>query len=127
MVNFKSSENGETAVSGIYQLAASTRGGSIRIYGESLEEVCRRHRSIIRRTKDSAAKALEKGRYALFMLEQIDRFHDRRARLLLIAALLETAIDTLTQANGGDSVKYGPMVRRFKEQLSRATGMDSGK
>ena len=64
----------------VYLLAASAAGGRVAVYGQTLFEVCRFHELSLRRIGSVEAKALERGRYAPFMLSQIENF-DSRDRL----------------------------------------------
>ena len=81
----------------VYLLAASAAGGRVAVYGQTLFEVCRFHELSLRRIRSVEAKALERGRYALFMLSQIENF-DSRDRLW---ALGEQGKITLSGAGRG--------------------------
>lgn len=71
----------------VYLLAASAAGGRVAVYGQTLFEVCRFHELSLRRIRSVEAKALERGRYALFMLSQIENF-DSRDRLWALGRIL---------------------------------------
>ena len=75
----------------VYLLAASAAGGRVAVYGQTLFEVCRFHELSLRRIRSVEAKALERGRYALFMLSQIENF-DSRDRRVLIRFAASTAL-----------------------------------
>lgn len=80
----------------VYLLAASAAGGRVAVYGQTLFEVCRFHELSLRRIRSVEAKALERGRYAFFMLSQIENF-DSRDRLWALGRILllcDSAIDT---------------------------------
>ncbi len=102
-----------------YELAASVRGNFVEIYGRSLEEVCQRHRGAIKKTVSYDLRALEQGRYAIFMLSQIHNFpaHRRKAVLCHINFLLEDAVETLLSLENRERSKYRHIILRFREYM----------
>ena len=87
----------------VYLLAASAAGGRVAVYGQTLFEVCRFHELSLRRIRSVEAKALERGRYAFFMLSQIENF-DSRDRLWAAAAVSPAVkqIRTIPHSECGD-------------------------
>ena len=104
-----------------YELAASSRSGSVRIYGQSLDEICRRHAELAARAGHPDLRAIEQGHYASFMLQQLDRLSDPRPiALKRIVALLEQAVATLEKSQNRPHGRYRPIVRTFSERLAEA-------
>lgn len=104
-----------------YELAASSRNGSVRIYGQSLDEICRRHADLVAQAGNPDLRAIEQGRYAIFMLQQLDRLSDPRSvALKRIVALLEQAVATLEKSQNRSCRRYRPIVRTFGERLAEA-------
>lgn len=92
----------------VYLLAASAAGGRVAVYGQTLFEVCRFHELSLRRIRSVEAKALERGRYALFMLSQIENF-DSRDRLWALGRILllcDSAIDTFESMENRERSLY---------------------
>lgn len=105
-----------------YELAATSRSKSVRIYGQSLEEVCLRHKDAIKRTASYDLRAIEQGKYATFMLSQIQNFSPGRRKEVLrhIIVLLETAIDTLSGLENHKKSKYRHITHNLRQQLETA-------
>lgn len=57
-----------------YALVAFTFQERVVIFGKSLEEICQMYRDSIEKTKRPDLKAIEMGRYAVFILEQSGNF-----------------------------------------------------
>ena len=96
----------------VYLLAASAAGGRVAVYGQTLFEVCRFHE----------AKALERGRYALFMLSQIENF-DSRDRLWALGRILllcDSAIDTFESMENREKSLYRAQVAACRTCRLRA-------
>ena len=100
----------------VYLLAASAAGG------QTLFEVCRFHELSLRRIRSVEAKALERGRYALFMLSQIENF-DSRDRLWALGRILllcDSAIDTFESMENREKSLYRAQVAACRTCRLRA-------
>ena len=90
-------------------LVAFTFQGRVEIFGKSLEEVFQLHR-----------KAIEMGRYVIFMLEQWRNFGNHSLeRRRIIADLLNYAVTTL-QEDGRRNYRESPILKLFQEKLGEA-------
>lgn len=91
-----------------YELAASAMDGNADIYGQTLHEICRFHELSIQRVKSPDLRAIEQGKYALFMLSQIMNFapSDHVNTLKRIILLCDCAIDTLIKLEGRNTTYY---------------------
>ena len=106
----------------VYLLAASAAGGRVAVYGQTLFEVCRFHELSLRRIRSVEAKALERGRYALFMLSQIENF-DSRDRLWALGRILllcDSAIDTFESMENREKSLYRAQVAAVPPSGGRA-------
>lgn len=104
-----------------YELAASSRRGSVRIYGRSLDEICWRHADLVAHVKSPERRAIEQGRYAEFMWQQLDRLTCPRAVALgRIVDLLERAVAALEKSESRSQRSYRPIVRTFRDRLDDA-------
>ena len=106
----------------VYLLAASAAGGRVAVYGQTLFEVCRFHELSLRRIRSVEAKALERGRYALFMLSQIENF-DSRDRLWALGRILllcDSAIDTFESMENREKSLYRAQVAACRTCRLRA-------
>ena len=106
----------------VYLLAASAAGGRVAVYGQTLFEVCRFHELSLRRIRSVEAKALERGRYAFFMLSQIENF-DSRDRLWALGRILllcDSAIDTFESMENRERSLYREQVAACRTCRLRA-------
>lgn len=103
----------------VKELAASVSKGRVDIYGLSLEEVCQRHRQTINKTASYDLRAIEQGKYAIFMWSQISNFSPGRRQEALnhIIVLLESAIDTLTRLENREKSKYRHIIDDFRRHF----------
>jgi len=112
----------------VYLLAASAAGGRVAVYGQTLFEVCRFHELSLRRIRSVEAKALERGRYALFMLSQIENFdsRDRLWALGRIILLCDSAIDTFESMENRERSLYRAQVAACRTWRPRGGGGGAG-
>lgn len=84
---------------------------------QTLFEVCRFHELSLRRIRSVEAKALERGRYAFFMLSQIENF-DSRDRLWALGRILllcDSAIDTFESMENREKSLYRAQVAACRD------------
>lgn len=107
------------------ELAASVRKNVVEIYGHSLEDVCQRHRQAIKNTASYDLRAIEQGKFAMFMLSQIQNFAPQKRKDVCrhIVVLLETAIDTLSGLENRNKSKYHHIIHDFRQQLEVAASL----
>lgn len=91
-----------------YLLAASASNGRLKMYGQTLEEVCLLHENSIRNTKSPQLKAVERARYVEFMMCHIHEFeryiyHEKLERVI---SLCDCAISTLSETANGERMPY---------------------
>lgn len=100
-----------------YELAASAHSGRrIRFNERALLEVCNLHSRSIARARSLACEALEKGRYAIFILEHIDDFcRCRRGKLRQSLHLLSEAIAAMESMENQNPNVYKHFIYQFKE------------
>ena len=99
------------------ELVASVTGETVRIFGYSLEESCRVYERIIKRMVSDEQKAIEQGRYALFILEQIEQFPfvERIVRLRYAGLLLNNAIGILEASEKNIRTRYSRQIELFRK------------
>ena len=101
-------------------LVAFTFQGRVEIFGKSLEEVFQLHRKAIEKANRPDLKAIEMGRYVIFMLEQWRNFGNHSLeRRRIIADLLNYAVTTL-QEDGRRNYRESPILKLFQEKLGEA-------
>ncbi|MFR2509920.1 hypothetical protein, partial [Odoribacter laneus] len=92
-------------------LVAFTFQGRVEIFGKSLEEVFQLHRKAIEKANRPDLKAIEMGRYVIFMLEQWRNFGNHSLeRRRIIADLLNYAVTTL-QEDGRRNYRESPILK----------------
>ncbi len=100
-----------------YELVASVRQGKVNIYGYALERVCRFYREAIQNASSQEQKAIEMGRYAIFLLQQIEHFTSPKEPFFLLAkGLLEYASFVL-QEDPKRKCRYRYFWEKFQETL----------
>lgn len=100
-----------------YALVAFTFQERVVIFGKSLEEICQMYRDSIEKTKRPDLKAIEMGRYAIFILEQWRNFGNCGYEIKLGAAdLLNCAVTTLLD-DPRKTYWNSPVLARFQEKL----------
>lgn len=106
-----------------YVLDAFTFQGRVEIFGESLEEVFQLHRDAIEKANRPDLKAIEMGRYAIFMSEQLENFGNHKDEMRQgIADLLNCAVTTLQEDFRRD-YRESPIFRLFQEKLGDAVAL----
>lgn len=107
----------------VYKLVATAVDDNLDFYtASSLEDVCLFYDQSIRKTKSPVCKALERSRYAEFMIHHVMSFESGicRKRLEQIISLCESAIATLNDPEKCDKTFYDSTIKLCKRNSCMA-------